>query len=341
MSDTNGAGEGSLTMDEAMSAFDMPEEENNEIANTAAPETVEQPEAEELPEGNEAAPDDEQPSGEDEDQSEDDPEIDESSTIDAPRSWTKADKELFKTLPRDAQQVIAALDRAREREVRRGQNEVAEKLRSFENEQRATAEARQKYEAALPTLLSNFTSDFQQKYQDIKTWDDVGKMRTEDPLRFMEWQTDREKGAALEREAQSAQARQQDEWQKSFQAWTANEDQKFREIAPEFFDPQTAHKFQQQAVEYLEDTDITRDEIKASYEGRLNFSIRDHRFQSIIRDAMRWRSAKSAVQKAPVKTSAPVQRPGAAKSAPANKNAEAMKRLSRSGSIHDALSVDF
>ena len=340
MSDTNAASEGSLTMEEAVSVYEAPEEE---IAESAAPETVERPEAEELAsEDADAAPQDE-PSGEDEDQSEADPE-DDIPSIEPPRSWTKEDKELFKTHPGASQERLLEIDRARELEVRRGQNENAERERTHrEALQRLEAE-RQRYEAALPSLFQQFQNDFHTKFQDIKTWDDVAKMRNEDPLRFMEWQTEREKGQQLQAQAEQAQTRQQQEWQSQFQAWTQQEDQRFAEIAPEFFDPKTAPQFQQQAVDLLESVGITRDEIRASWEGRASFSIRDHRFQTIIRDAMKYRSAKSAVKTAPAKPTPPVQRPGAAPQRGDSKkaqNADAMKRLSKTGSIHDALKVDF
>jgi hypothetical protein len=47
------------------------------------------------------------------------------STIEPPRSWKKEDKEFFKTLAPFAQEIIAAREQAREKEVRRLQNETA------------------------------------------------------------------------------------------------------------------------------------------------------------------------------------------------------------------------
>jgi hypothetical protein len=46
--------------------------------------------------------------------------------IESPRSWPKADKELFKTLPVQIRNIITARENDRERTLRRGQNEVAE-----------------------------------------------------------------------------------------------------------------------------------------------------------------------------------------------------------------------
>jgi hypothetical protein len=52
------------------------------------------------------------------------------STIEAPRSWTKEEKQnLWPQLPHDLQQIIARRERQREVEVRRLQNSVAEERR--------------------------------------------------------------------------------------------------------------------------------------------------------------------------------------------------------------------
>ena len=48
-----------------------------------------------------------------------------------PRSWTKAEKERFATLPRETQEYLAERETERDREVRRSQNETAEKLKGL------------------------------------------------------------------------------------------------------------------------------------------------------------------------------------------------------------------
>src|SRR5512139_2032319 len=51
--------------------------------------------------------------------------------IEAPRSWTKEQKEQFKELPRTAQEVIAQREQDRETTLRRGQNELAEQRKAL------------------------------------------------------------------------------------------------------------------------------------------------------------------------------------------------------------------
>jgi Skp family chaperone for outer membrane proteins len=48
------------------------------------------------------------------------------STIEAPRSWTKDEKQVFTQLPVEIQRVVARRERDREIQLRRGQNEIAE-----------------------------------------------------------------------------------------------------------------------------------------------------------------------------------------------------------------------
>jgi hypothetical protein len=340
MDNESAASEGSLTMEEAVSVFDAPKEE---IAETAAPaETVERHEAEELSTEDNAAPL-EETSGEGEDQDSGGPQ-EETETIDAPRSWTKEDKEIFKALPRESQQRLLEIDRARELEVRRGQNEVAEIRKAALAEAQQLEHARQRYEAALPDLLSQYTDQFNTQFSDIRTWPDAQRLLQEDPVRYLEWQAAREKGEQLRKQTVEAQGRQQQEWQTSFTNYVASEQQKFTELAPEFADPEKAPQLQAQARALLEDVGFAQGEIQAALQGKGSISPHDHRFQLIVRDAMRYRSAKQAVKTAPVKTVPPVQRPGAAPQKGAdqrNRQTEALKRLSRTGSIHDAVNIDF
>src|SRR5437764_1181432 len=98
---------------------------------------------------NDAAPAEGQPSGETESQ----PEPAAEPLIEPPRSWTKDEKERFKTLPRETQEYLAERETERDREIRRSQNEAAEKLKGLSAKEQAVEQARQQYEAALPQLL--------------------------------------------------------------------------------------------------------------------------------------------------------------------------------------------
>jgi hypothetical protein len=62
------------------------------------------------------------------------------STVDPPRSWPKADKEFFKTLPFHAQELIALREQDRETTLRRGQNELADMKKLLRLQQTGAAE---------------------------------------------------------------------------------------------------------------------------------------------------------------------------------------------------------
>src|SRR5262249_53107890 len=59
--------------------------------------------------------------------------------IEPPRSWTKDDKELFKSLPRETQERIAERERLRESDFLRRQNESADKLKALAAREQAAA----------------------------------------------------------------------------------------------------------------------------------------------------------------------------------------------------------
>lgn len=228
--------------------------------------------------------------------------------ISPPKSWTKAEKDAFASLPREHQQAIADRESERENYYRKGHDEAAQKSRAAEAREQAAEQARQQYERALPSLLQQFTSQFQADFKDIVTWDDVKAMREEDPLRFMAWQEARDKGNTLQREAQAAQQRQQHEASQNWKKFVEEQDAAFLEKAPEFRDPKKAAEISAGARELLRETGFTSQEIDSWKSGQA-ISPSDHRWQLVVRDAVRYRTAQKALKaaKPPVP---PVQRPG-------------------------------
>src|SRR5258708_10316537 len=105
-----------------------------------------------------------------------DPAASELPTIDPPRSWTKEDKDLFTSLPRDTQQRIAERERSREGDFSRRQQEAAEKSKALEAERSKAEQARQQYEGALPQLLQTLQQQQAGEFADIKTLADVERL---------------------------------------------------------------------------------------------------------------------------------------------------------------------
>jgi hypothetical protein len=62
--------------------------------------------------------------------------------VDAPRSWTKTEKEEFELLPRHTKQVLLRREKDREKTMRRAQNEAAEYKNTLLRLQQADAETK-------------------------------------------------------------------------------------------------------------------------------------------------------------------------------------------------------
>jgi hypothetical protein len=107
--------------------------------------------------------------------------------IEPPRSWTKEDKELFTSLPRETQERLAERERSRESDFLRRQNEAADKLKGLTVKEQAVGQARQQYEAALPLLLTTLQEQQAGEFADIKTLADVERLAREDMPRYVRW----------------------------------------------------------------------------------------------------------------------------------------------------------
>lgn len=254
----------------------------------------------------------EEPISADDDQGQVDPAPEEPS-IEAPRSWTKEEKEAFKLLPPEHQQRIAERERKREADIRQGQNEAAEIRKAAEAERQRMEQARQQYEEALPQVLQQLNAQYQSEFADIRNMDDVRRLAKEDPLRFSDWQGFQMQRSEMLKQHHQAQARRQQEEAEGFKSWAAEQDKRASERIPELADPVKAEKVQKEAVGYLTET-LGWDEgkIRNLWTGADKISARDADFQMILRDAARWQAAQKAAKTAAAKPVPPVQRPGTA-----------------------------
>jgi hypothetical protein len=245
--------------------------------------------------------------------------------IEPPRSWTKEEKERFQSLPRETQEYLANREQERDREIRRSQNEAAEQRKVVETERQQVAQARQQYESALPILLQNLTSQLQGEFSDIQSMADVQKMASEDWPRYIRWDAQQKQIAAVQQEVAAAQQRQQHEWQSQFTDFVTKESAKFVELVPEAANQEQLSKLQASALEVLRDVKFSDQELKGLWQGGNGLSIHDHRFQLILRDAVKWREAqqKAKTVQGNAKPLPPVQRPGVAP----NKGAQAQANI--------------
>ena len=317
------------------------------LMNSQRPEEREEPAtSEELgaaegspPDGDDAAAGDDQPPGDDEGH---EAAGDDLPPLKAPKSLTQAERALFDSLPRDLQETWTNRERDRDTFYRKGHDEAAAKAKAAEAREQAAEQARLQYEQALPQVLQQFASQFHAEFQDVKTWDDVEAMQRNDPMRFQAWQIARDKGTALQQQAQQAQQRQYQEAANRWVDFVNRETQSFAEKAPEFANPETMAKAQAQARDVLIEVGFGEDELAGMWEQGNPLSLRDHRVMMLVRDAMKYRAAQKAAKTAAKKPVPPVQRPGTA-SAKGEAHAVDVKilndKLSRSGRLDDAVAL--
>lgn len=261
--------------------------------------------------------------------------------LDLPRSWSKDRADHWTKLDRATQELLLEHDRKASVEVRRAQNEAAEKAKAIEADRQAYEQARQQYETQLPILLSSLQSQAASEFQDIKTWADVANMQANDPIRYQRWDLYQKQAAAIQQEHQAAQTRQQQEEQDRFQRFITDETNRLYEVAPEFADPEQQPKLVAQIKELFSDVGFSDDEVRGAYQGQ-PLSVYDHRTQLIIRDAMKYRASQKALKKAAPKPAQPVQRPGNATSRGEAKSAQVetlANKLNQSHSVDDALAL--
>lgn len=260
--------------------------------------------------------------------------------IEPPRSWAKDEKERFKTYPRELQAYLSEREQERDRALRTSQNEAAEKLKGLTAKEQAVEQARQQYEAALPTLLQTLQAQQAGAFADIKTAADIDKLAQEDPFRYIQWSAHQQKVASVQNEMRASQERQTQEWSRKWQEFAEREDKLTSELIPELSDPAQRSKVQEGAIAYLKEIGFAENELGSAWNGQASLSLRDHRVQSMIRDAVKFREGKATANKAVAKPLPPVQRPGVA--APRNNDASIQnlsKKLETSGKIDDAMAV--
>lgn len=275
-----------------------PEVEVSETQRLADEANAAPPDAEAPGETQEADPADEQPS------------------IEPPRSWTKEAKERWQSLPRETQEYLAEREQERDREVRRSQNEAAEKLKGLTAKEQAVEQARQQYEAALPILAQNIQASMSSEFADIKTMADVQRMATEDWPRYARWDAQQKQLAAVQQEHQTALERQATEYRTKFAEFAKAQDSLLVEKVPELADTEKAAKLRSHALGVLRDVGFSEDEMNQTWSGESALNMRDHRWQMVLLKAAKYDAAQQAVTEkvttAKAKPLPPVQRPGVA-----------------------------
>jgi hypothetical protein len=262
--------------------------------------------------------------------------------IEPPRSWTKEDKELFKGLPRETQERLAERERSRESDFLRRQNEAADKLRGLSVKEQAVDQAKRQYEAALPVLLQTLQQQQAGEFADVKSIADIDRLAREDWPRYVLWDAQQKKIAAVQQQVNAALSRQAQAAQHHWSSFAQQQDALFLEKAPELGEKGQMAKVAETAAGMLKDLGFNDQELSDLWNGRQGLSLRDHRVQLMLRDGVRYRDAQAAAKSAAARPVPQVQRPGAAP--PRNAEADARlsalnSRLEQSGTLKDAAAL--
>ena len=249
--------------------------------------------------------------------------------LELPRSWTKDRAEHWAKLDPGTQEFLLEQDRKASAEVRRVQNEAAERLKGLTAKEQEAEKARQQYEAQLPALMQTLQDAQQASFGDIRTVADVERLQAEDPFRFQAWQVQQMKlqaaNAETERVNRERSQAQQSEW--------AQHVQKENELAAEYI-PELADKVKGQALtqrvatELLPELGFKESELNDLASGKSKLSIYDHRVQRLLADAVKLRDIQNAPKAVAKPDLPPVVRPGTSKPAGSDQS-ELAKDLTR------------
>lgn len=232
--------------------------------------------------------------------------------VEPPRSWTKEAKERWQSLPRETQSYLAEREQEREREFRRGQNEAAEVRKAAEAERTKAEQQRQQYEQALPQLYQSMVEAQHGEFPDIKSWADAERVAQTDPARAQLWQIKQGKIAQMEAEVRAAQTRQAQDFEQKWNDFANREDKLLVDKIPELAKKDFSQKTADAARSLLNDIGFSDEDLGSLWNGKASVSLRDHRVQQLIHDAVRYREAKANIAKPSPKPLPPVQKPGVA-----------------------------
>ncbi len=327
------ADEAPLTVDAALGLLDAgseppePEENDAPAAESAEPEEgAGEPESEAEP----TAEDDlgaEEPT----EDAPEEPEEPAEPAIPAPHSWDAEAREVFSKLPREAQQVIAARESARDAAVTRATQEAAETRKRAEQEVQGIAQLRD----ATQQVLTKAQDIFKGKWDGI----DWPAWAQQDPAACF---AARELFAVEQQELQRLQSVQQaqaeaakkaaDETAKAAQkAFQAQKAEAIKTLAPELVDPVKGPANVRKLEEFLVSNGIDRSV----------FPTLDAFTIALAYDGWKYRQAKTTAPKQTPAPTRPAVRPAAAQAvrSPQRATQEAKARFNKTLSIDDALAV--
>lgn len=232
--------------------------------------------------------------------------------IEPPRSWTKEEKDRFRSLPRETQEYLAERETEREREIRRLQNESADERRRFSAEAQRAQQAKQYYEQQIPSLLQAVQTHIAGEFSDIRSVEDAERLAREDWPRWVQWKAAQDKLQAIQAHHYQAQQQRQAQYVQQLKAYQAEQDEKFVNKVPDARDPVKAAQIAQKVKTYLvNELGMTEQQIMWRWQNDPVF--RSFESQKALYDATMLADARARLEKAKADKPVPqVQRPGTA-----------------------------
>lgn len=287
-----------------------------------------------------------------------------------PRSWTKEQAAHWEALPRETQEYLTDRDSKTTAEVRRVQNEAAEKSKALAAKETAAEQARTQYEAKIKSVVEVLENEQLREFPDIRSQADLDKLSSEfirlsseavplwetDPLAagqmqaragkiqatLQAWNIHQQKLVAATNELKVADERKSQATKDSWTKHVQDENKLAAEKIPELADKVKGPALQRRAVESLTALGFTNEELNKYASGEERISIHDHRLQQLINSHLRLAEIQAAPKVVAAKPVPPVQRPGTP--APrGSAQSETLKtltnKLNTSGSLKDAVAL--
>ena len=287
-----------------------------------------------------------------------------------PRSWTKEQTEVWNALPRTTQEFLSEQASKTSAEVRRVQNEAAEKAKALAAKEEAAEQVRTQYETKIKSVVEVLENEQLREFPDIRSQADLDKLSANfsklttdaaklwatDPFaagqmqaeagqiqaKLAAWNIHQQKLVAATNELTAAEARKS---QASKDAWTKHveaENKLAAEKIPDLADKVKGPALIKRASERLAELGFTQDELGKLATGDDKISIYDHRLQQLIASDLRLSEILAAPKARPAVTVPPVQRPGtpAPRGSAQSEQLKALtNKLNTSGSLKDAVAL--
>lgn len=242
----------------------------------------------------------------------------ESPAIEPPSGLTDDEREVFKSLPPAAQKMIERRERDRTTELRRGQDEVANKTKATEQERQRLAQAADQF-IQLASTVDPIIAEGRQL--------DWAKLAAEDPAGYVQ------KNAAYQQRLGYLQAAVQQSQQ--FQAQQRSESMAREEAAlltkiPEWRDPAKGAAAMEEIRKAAVDS--------YGFQPHEVATLPDHRMALVLKDALAFRKMQAAQRTAQAKQVVvvpKVQKPGSGESAAQDRAKAMMQRVRSAGSLEE------